>query len=171
MRTKALERLNLYFECWAVFLLANFVSMMLFAPQEVTEMPQITTGVIVPMLVYTCGVVPLIEELLFRKFAFWIFQTMDDEWKLLLSSLLFAAAHHEPEQFLPALCLGLMLGRVYLDSHSFKTCYLLHATTNLVDGILMLLFPITTITVVFVVNVVTVVTHLNYSKIARRKKP
>lgn len=142
MRTKALERLNLYFECWAVFLLANFVSMMLFAPQEVTEMPQLTVKLIAPMLVYTCGVVPLIEELLFRKFAFWIFQTMDDEWKLLLSSLLFAAAHREPEKFLPALCLGLMLGRVYLDSHSFKTCYLLHATTNFVDGVLMLLFPI-----------------------------
>lgn len=142
MRTKILERLNLYFECWAVFLLANFVSMMLFAPQEIAEMPQITAGVIVPMLVYTCGVVPLIEEVLFRKFAFWIFQTMDDEWKLLLSSLLFAAAHCEPEQFLPALCLGLMLGRVHLDSHSFKTCYLIHATTNFVDGVLMLLSPI-----------------------------
>lgn len=162
---KVMERLNPFFECWAVFLLANFVSIMLFEPQTVTEMPQLTAGVILTMVIYSCAVVPLIEELLFRKFAFWMFRTMADEWKLLLSSLLFAAAHREPERFLPALCLGLMLGRVYLDKGSLKRCYLLHATTNFVDGVLVLLYPIPTIIVLFVTPVVT---HLNFSKIARR---
>ncbi len=165
---KVMERLKPFFECWAVFLLANFVSIMLFEPQTVTEMPQLTAGVILTMVIYSCVAVPLLEELLFRKFAFWMFRTMEEEWKLLLSSLLFAAAHHEPERFLPALCLGLMLGKAYLDKGSLKRCYLLHATTNFVDGVLMLLFPIPTIIVLFVVTVVNVVTHLNFSKIARR---
>lgn len=165
---KVMERLNPFFECWAVFLLCNFVSIMLFEPQTVTEMPQLTARLILTMVIYSCVAVPLIEELLFRKFAFWMFRTMADEWKLLLSSLLFAAAHHKPERFLPALCLGLMLGKAYLDKGSLKRCYLLHATTNFVDGVLVLLFPITTTTFVFVVTVVNVVTHLKFCKIARR---
>lgn len=162
---KVIERLNPLFECWSVFLLANFLSIMLFEPQTVTEMPQFTARLILTMVIYSCVAVPLIEELLFRKFAFWMFRTMADEWKLLLSSLLFAAAHHEPERFLPALCLGLMLGRAYLDKGSLKRCYLLHATTNFVDGVLILLFPIPTIIVLFVTPVVT---HLKFRKIARR---
>lgn len=162
---KVMEKLNPFFECWAVFLLANFLSIMLFEPQTVTEMPQLTAPLILTMVIYSCAVVPLLEELLFRKFAFWMFRTMADDWKLLLSSLLFAAAHHEPERFLPALCLGLMLGRTYLDRQSIKTCYLLHATTNFVDGVLVLLYPIPTIIVLFVTPVVT---HLIFPKFARR---
>ena len=78
-----------------------------------------------------CLLAPLYEELVFRAT---ILPTMVNSYGagvgVLLSSLLFAAAHLSLVEFFPLLILGLGLGWLRLRSGRLSACVLMHATWN-----------------------------------------
>lgn len=145
-----MDKIKPYFQCWTVFLLSHCVSLLLLGGSETSTDVTITPSLIVLLLLYSCLLLPLVEELLFRKLAFWMFAPLTDRGKLFLSSFLFAIAHQTPQRILPAFCLGVMLGSHYLKHKRLSTCYLLHATTNIVDGVLILLFPVPVLVVMMI---------------------
>ena len=78
-----------------------------------------------------CVLAPLYEELVFRAT---VLPTMANAYGagvgVLLSSLLFAAAHLSLVEFFPLLTLGLGLGWLRLKSGRLSACVLMHATWN-----------------------------------------
>ncbi|MXZ82797.1 MAG: CPBP family intramembrane metalloprotease [Synechococcus sp. SB0666_bin_14] len=78
-----------------------------------------------------CVLAPLYEELVFRAT---VLPTMARSYGavvgVLLSSLLFAAAHLSLVEFLPLLILGLGLGWLRLRGGRLSACVLMHATWN-----------------------------------------
>lgn len=76
-------------------------------------------------------VAPLTEELLFRGIILrGLLNRHRPAVAVGLSALLFALTHCNPWQFLSALCLGLLLGWIYVRSGSLLLCVCGHALSN-----------------------------------------
>ncbi|WP_071187489.1 CPBP family glutamic-type intramembrane protease [Trichormus sp. NMC-1] len=89
---------------------------------------------------FTAGIAaPLFEELLFRGFLLPSLTRYIPVWgSILLSSLLFAAAHLSLSEILPLTALGMVLGVVYTRSRNLFAPMLLHSLWN--SGTLLSLF-------------------------------
>lgn len=137
--------LSSFLSCWTIFWLTHLVSLVIFgcpASAETSQSSTVSMPLIVTTLIYSCAIVPIVEELLFRALAFRIFRYVSLQGQIIFSALLFAIVHHKPQQILPTFCLGLLLGMEYGQGRKLKNCILLHATTNIVDGLFLSLFPV-----------------------------
>jgi CAAX protease family protein len=84
-------------------------------------------------------VAPFAEETYFRGFLFgWLRGRVPFWLAVVISSLLFAAAHGEPALLLPTFALGCLLAVVYQRSGSLYPGMLVHAVFNLVGVTLIL---------------------------------
>ena len=80
----------------------------------------------------TMGVLaPVLEEFLFRGIILTgLSRRMDPWWAILWSSVLFAIAHLNPWQALPAFAMGCFFGWIYYRTRSFWTVIGLHSLNN-----------------------------------------
>lgn len=82
-------------------------------------------------LIMVCILAPFLEEMLFRGIILRSFiKQYSTQNAIILSSLLFGAAHLNIYQFVGATCTGLVLGWLYVRTHSIWPCILLHAFYN-----------------------------------------
>lgn len=78
-------------------------------------------------------VIPLLEEIVFRGIiAGQLTDILPERYAILLSALLFGMVHFNMIQFLYALGLGLLLGKVYLQKRHLMSSYLCHGLLNLI---------------------------------------
>jgi uncharacterized protein len=82
-------------------------------------------------VIMVCILAPFLEEMLFRGIILRSFiKQYSTRNAILLSSLLFGAAHLNIYQFVGAACTGLVLGWLYVRTHSIWPCIILHAFYN-----------------------------------------
>lgn len=78
-----------------------------------------------------CVAAPLLEELLFRRVILSGLLCRMPVWKAVAwSSLLFAVAHLNPWQAVPAFVIGCLFGWIYARTGSYWTVVLMHALNN-----------------------------------------
>ncbi|MFT3735008.1 MAG: CPBP family intramembrane metalloprotease [Rhodocyclaceae bacterium] len=84
------------------------------------------------MLLLTCVLAPILEEMLFRGIILRSFlQQYPARSALIASALLFGAAHLNPYQFVTASLMGYLSGWLYLRSRSLLPSIILHAGNNI----------------------------------------
>lgn len=82
-------------------------------------------------VIMVCIMAPFLEEMLFRGVILRSFvKQYSTKNAIILSSLLFGAAHLNIYQFVVGVCMGLVLGWIYVRTHSIWPCILLHAFYN-----------------------------------------
>lgn len=85
-----------------------------------------------PLLIalFAVGLVPLLEEILFRGFLLeLLLPRVGRAAAVLVSSVIFAALHG-PEAFLPIFGLALILGIIKLETRSLAVCWVVHGLHN-----------------------------------------
>jgi len=83
------------------------------------------------MILMVCFLAPFLEEMLFRGIILRSFaHQYSTKNAIILSSLLFGAAHLNIYQFVGATFTGLLLGWLYVRTHSIWPCIILHAFYN-----------------------------------------
>ncbi|WP_068598179.1 CPBP family intramembrane glutamic endopeptidase [Vaginella massiliensis] len=87
-----------------------------------------------------CILAPIFEEIIFRGFILrGMLKNGSNPWvAIVLSGLIFGAAHLNPWQFIGAGILGAVFGYVYYRTQSLLLCILLHAINNTISFVLML---------------------------------
>ena len=85
-------------------------------------------------LVLTCVLAPMAEELLFRKGLIDRLLPWGEGFAVVASSLLFAIAHANLYQFTYALCVGVVLGGVYLRTGRLAYTVVLHGGINFISA-------------------------------------
>lgn len=116
----------------AVIVLAGAATSWIETPQWYTELfrSMMQTGLL-STAVTVCVLAPVMEEFLFRRIVLCSLARRMSGWKaLLLSSLMFAAAHFNLWQALPAFILGCLLGWICLRTGNWWASVLLHALNN-----------------------------------------
>ena len=116
----------------AVIVLAGAATSWIETPQWYTDLfkSMIQTGLL-STAVTVCVLAPVMEEFLFRRIVLCSLARKMSGWKaLLLSSLMFAAAHFNLWQALPAFILGCLLGWICLRTGNWWASVLLHALNN-----------------------------------------
>lgn len=116
----------------AVIVLAGAATSWIETPQWYTELfrSMMQTGLL-STAVTVCVLAPVMEEFLFRRIVLCSLARKMSGWKaLLLSSLMFAAAHFNLWQALPAFILGCLLGWICLRTGNWWASVLLHALNN-----------------------------------------
>lgn len=116
----------------AVIVLAGAATSWIETPQWYTDLfkSMMQTGLL-STAVTVCVLAPVMEEFLFRRIVLCSLARKMGGWKaLLLSSLMFAAAHFNLWQALPAFILGCLLGWVCLRTGNWWASVLLHALNN-----------------------------------------
>ena len=90
------------------------------------------------MIVSTCILAPLLEELLCRGIMLrGMLARRKAPWKAILwSALIFAVMHMNPWQSIPAFLFGLLLGWVYWRTHSLWATIFLHCLNNSISTVL-----------------------------------
>ncbi|WP_269411328.1 CPBP family intramembrane glutamic endopeptidase [Lentibacillus daqui] len=91
--------------------------------------------VIIPALI-----APILEEIIFRKIIFgWFYKRMNFFFAALLSALIFAIIHQEPEHLLIYASMGFVLAFVYVQTKRIIAPILVHMTLNSISVIVQLL--------------------------------
>jgi membrane protease YdiL (CAAX protease family) len=81
---------------------------------------------------------PLVEELLFRKFLWWVFSILiPPEITLLITSVLFAAIHGNFAHAISILPISFFLGWLRLKTGSIKPCIVAHMVNNAAASVFM----------------------------------
>lgn len=82
------------------------------------------------ILVY-CIVTPLLEEIVYRGvFLTALSSTMKWQEAVIVSSVVFSAAHFSAENFIQLFIIGLILGCSYCWSGNLKSCIVIHSLYN-----------------------------------------
>lgn len=85
---------------------------------------------------------PLSEELIFRGFLYrFLAERRSARFALIVSGILFALLHASLQSFLPLCFLGLLLAKIYEDTHDIRTPILFHLYFNLFSFLNLLLLP------------------------------
>ena len=90
------------------------------------------------MVVSTCILAPLLEELLCRGIMLrGMLARRKAPWKAIVwSALIFAVMHMNPWQSIPAFLIGLLLGWVYYRTHSLWATIFLHCLNNSISTVI-----------------------------------
>ena len=90
------------------------------------------------MIVSTCILAPLLEELLCRGIMLrGMLARRKAPWKAIVwSALIFAVMHMNPWQSIPAFLIGLLLGWVYYRTHSLWATIFLHCLNNSISTVI-----------------------------------
>ncbi len=95
-----------------------------------------------PVFLLVAGLVPFLEELLFRGVLFtWLAQTLGPLRALLLQAFFFALIHNHASGFLGLFSLALLLGLLLLHTRRLWVCIALHALFNAASLVHLLLLP------------------------------
>lgn len=71
---------------------------------------------------------PIMEELLFRVCMIEIYRTLLGKvYGIIVSALLFGFAHSSVQHQISAMCIGIILGIIYILSENVVACILVHA--------------------------------------------
>lgn len=90
-----------------------------------------------PMLVATCLLAPILEEMLFRGIILRSFLQQYSRWASIVgSAAIFGLAHLNVYQFVVGLVMGTALGWLYERSRSLWPCIILHAAYNSLASLL-----------------------------------
>ncbi|MBC2604059.1 CPBP family intramembrane glutamic endopeptidase [Puniceicoccus vermicola] len=85
---------------------------------------------------------PISEELVFRAF---LYRFLRNRWSarfaLIFSSVLFALLHASLHSFLPLVFMGLLLAKIYEDTHDIRTPILFHLFFNLFSYLNLIFLP------------------------------
>ena len=94
------------------------------------------------MITYGCVLGPVMEEFVFRGIILrGLLKSYSNKTAILLSALIFAIFHLNLIQGMVAFLLGLLLGYVYIKTHSIYLCMLTHIINNIFFFSLSLLYP------------------------------
>ena len=94
------------------------------------------------MITYGCVLGPVIEEFVFRGIIMKeLLKDYSNKIAILSSALIFAIAHLNLVQGMVAFLLGLLLGFVYIKTHSIYLCMLTHIINNTFFFSLSLFYP------------------------------
>lgn len=94
------------------------------------------------MWVYALFIAPCVEEILFRGFLLSGLRRYGERFAVISAAVLFGLMHGNLSQFLSALCIGLLLGCVYVRTGSLALCIAAHAGNNLLALGLEALLPL-----------------------------
>jgi len=94
----------------------------------------------ITVIMYTCILAPLTEELLYRGFLMKTLSRVSTRFGIIMSALLFGLAHGNVEQFLLAFILGLYLGKIVERHNSIVPSILVHMGINTTSIILSLMY-------------------------------
>ncbi len=98
------------------------------------------------MIISTCILAPLLEELLCRGMVLrGLLTRMKPGRAIFWSALIFAVMHMNPWQSIPAFLIGLLLGWVYWRTHSLWATIFMHCLNNSLSTFLSRVFPDVTI--------------------------
>lgn len=99
--------------------------------QTILQLGKIAPFTMYALLLLAVFVAPLCEEVLFRGFLFTGFQrSMPLAWAVVLSALIFAAAHNDLPSFPVLFCIGLLLALLRWRTRSLWPGILLHLLNN-----------------------------------------
>lgn len=94
------------------------------------------------MITYGCVLGPIMEEFVFRGIILGgLLKSYSNKIAILLSTLIFAIFHLNLVQGMVAFLLGLLLGYVYIKTHSIYLCMLTHIINNTFFFSLSLFYP------------------------------
>lgn len=131
--------MNLWCFIPAVVLLELSVIVLLSCLPEGMEMPEWFSRALQQMygtnlifnLITMSVLAPVLEEFLFRGIILTgLMRRVDTWWAILWSSVLFAIAHLNPWQALPAFVMGCLFGWIYVRTRSFWTVVAMHSLNN-----------------------------------------
>ena len=101
------------------------------AADEVFRFISDNTAAAALFIVTVVAIAPITEELAYRGIWFGaIERKYSARWAMLISSVMFAALHFEPQRLPILLTLGLALGELRLRTQSLTACIAAHATIN-----------------------------------------
>lgn len=90
-----------------------------------------TALAIIAVGIITVIILPVIEEIIFRKFLLqWLIDKAGNMRGSIITALLFASVNSIYRGFIPVFILGLILNWVFIKSKSIRPCILLHVTNN-----------------------------------------
>jgi hypothetical protein len=85
---------------------------------------------------------PISEELVFRGLLYrFLHDRGSARFALIVSSLLFALLHASLQSFLPLLFIGLLLAKIYEDTHDIRTPIVFHLFFNLFSFLNLMFLP------------------------------
>jgi len=94
------------------------------------------------MITYGCVLGPVMEEFVFRGIILrGLLKSYSNKIAILLSALIFAILHLNLVQGMVAFLMGLLLGYIYIKTHSIYLCMLTHIINNTFFFSLSLLYP------------------------------
>ena len=106
----------------------NFDSEGLEAVDQLLAGPPLVVGVLLFLIVI---VSPVLEELIFRKFLWWISSFMFSQWTtLFIISILFAAIHGSLFHAIGLLPISFFFGYLRMKTGSIKHCTVAHVANN-----------------------------------------
>lgn len=130
------------------FIMLNIIGIVLeplldMFPPENYEQVKAMLGTGVWAVVTMVILAPLLEEILFRGLILGSCkERFGSVWALLISATLFAIAHFSaPIQVIYAFVIGLILGYIYIRTHSLITVMIIHALNNAMAYVMEYYFP------------------------------
>ena len=94
------------------------------------------------MIIYACILGPVMEETVFRGIILGgLLKRYSNTTAILVSALLFGIIHLNLAQFMLAFPLGLLIGYLYMKTHSIYLCMLLHGLNNTFSFVFALYYP------------------------------
>lgn len=89
-----------------------------------------TTAGFILMIIYTCIIAPITEELLFRGMLLKTFSRANQRFAIVASSIFFGLAHGNLTQFMLAFLLGMFLSHITLKHNSILPSIIVHIFVN-----------------------------------------
>jgi len=94
------------------------------------------------MIIYACILGPVMEEFVFRGIVLGgLLKSYSNTTAILVSAFLFGIIHFNLAQFMLAFPLGLLIGYLYIKTHSIYLCMLMHGLYNTFSFAFALYYP------------------------------
>lgn len=94
-----------------------------------SAMAQTTLGMIL-MIIYTCIIAPITEELFYRGMLLKVFSRTNQRFGIFISSVFFGLAHGNIRQFMLAFLLGIFLSHITMKHNSLLPSTIVHIFVN-----------------------------------------
>lgn len=122
---------------------------------EVTDMDYGKTGIgMAVMIVYSCIIAPLTEEIFFRGALMKIFSKSNQRFGIFMSAVFFGLAHGNIPQFLLAFLIGIFLGHIDMKHNSIVPSVIVHIFINTIVTIMTELKDNTTLLAIYMTGLV-----------------
>ena len=119
------------------------------------DMARTTIGSVI-MVVYSCIIAPLTEELFFRGMLIRVLSKANQRFAIITTALFFALGHANLPQFILAFAMGIFLGHITMKHGSIVPAVIVHIFVNCMSEVLTRISDIDNDMVSFVTNMVLV---------------